>query len=183
MHVPLRQLPGGANNGTLHERIGDAGEADGEGGGVESTDDSDTTPDVEGVNQGNDEERNDEEDQTKVDSEKGFGAVTVQDDEGDSDEADEHVNDGEDAVNACVRVKIGEVINGCDESVPREKVTESQEEIHYVRQIPFVFRSIALPAVRTGRKEKRRLREHHLVPFRSGLPMLNHRFEHCQREK
>lgn len=93
--------------------------------------------------------------------------MAVEDDEGDSDEADEHVNDGEDAVNAGVGVEIGEVINGCDESVPREKVAESQGEIHYVRQIPFVFRYGALPAVRTGGKEKRRLRENHLVPFLS----------------
>ncbi|XP_020214655.1 ubiquitin carboxyl-terminal hydrolase 34 [Cajanus cajan] len=133
LHVPLRQLAGGADNGALHKSIRHAGKCNSGGGGVEAFVKSDAALNVEGVDKGNGEEGNNEEEQANVDSDKGVGFVAEEDDEEDSDEADEHVNNGEDAIDAGIGVEVGEVINGCDESVPREKVTQAQREIHYVR--------------------------------------------------
>lgn len=53
----------------------------------------------------------------------------VKDDEEESKEADEHVNDSEDAVNAGVGVDVGEVIDGGDEIVPWKHVTEAEGEV------------------------------------------------------
>lgn len=55
--------------------------------------------------------------------------MAVKDDEEDADEADEHVNDGEDSVNVDVGVDEGEVIDGGDESVPWEEVAEADGEV------------------------------------------------------
>lgn len=46
--------------------------------------------------------------------------MSVEDDEEETEETNEHVNDGEDSVHAGIRVKVREVIDGGDESVPRE---------------------------------------------------------------
>lgn len=132
MHIPLWQLVGTTHNGALHQRIGHGGKSNGGGGDVEAAIQADPTLEIKGVEEGDDEERNDEEGEANVDPHIGVGLVAVEDYEGDPHEADQHVNDGEDAVNAGIGVEIGEVINGSDESVPWEKVTETQGKIHNV---------------------------------------------------
>lgn len=59
----------------------------------------------------------------------------VEDDDEEDDEAHNHIGDGEYAVNAGLRVEVGEVIDGCDESVPWEEVAQTQCEVDYVGQM------------------------------------------------
>lgn len=56
----------------------------------------------------------------------------VEDDEEEGDDADDHVADGEDAVDGGVRVEVGEVIDGGDESVPGEEVAGAEGEVDEV---------------------------------------------------
>lgn len=51
--------------------------------------------------------------------------MRVEDDYHETEKADEHVSDGEDAVNGDFRVDVGEVVDGGDEGVPWEKETDA----------------------------------------------------------
>lgn len=63
----------------------------------------------------------------------------IEDDDEKEDEADEHVDDGEDPVDAGLRVDVGEVVDGGDERVPWEEEPETQREVDYVREMERVF--------------------------------------------
>lgn len=68
-----------------------------------------------------------------------MGFVTIKDDEEEGNKADEHVNDGEDAVNANFRVEVGEVIDGGHEGVPWKEVAEAEGEVDDVGEMELVF--------------------------------------------
>ena len=70
--------------------------------------------------------------------------MRVEHDDEEADESDEHVNDGEDAVDADVRVEVGEVIDGCDECVPWDEITCAECEVDDVREVEGVFRDLVV---------------------------------------
>lgn len=61
------------------------------------------------------------------------------DDGEEEEEADKHVDDREDAVDAGSGVEEGEVIDGCDEGVPWEEVAGAQGEVDDVGNVKGVF--------------------------------------------
>lgn len=63
----------------------------------------------------------------------------VEDDEEETNEAHQHVYDGEYTVHADVRVEVVEVIDGRDEGVPWKEVPAAQREVDYVGKVECVF--------------------------------------------
>ncbi|RWR73179.1 ubiquitin carboxyl-terminal hydrolase 34 [Cinnamomum micranthum f. kanehirae] len=75
---------------------------------------------------------------------EGTGFVGPADDTNEEEEADEHVDDSEDAIDAGAGVEEGEVIDGCDEGVPWEEVARAQCEVDDVGKVEGVFGDFGL---------------------------------------
>ena len=63
----------------------------------------------------------------------------VENGEDEGNEGNQHVNYGDDAVHTGIWVDVGEVINGCDESIPWEDNSKAQSEVDYVSEMGWVF--------------------------------------------
>lgn len=63
----------------------------------------------------------------------------VEDYDEEADEAHHEVRDGEYTVHAFIWVEVGEVIDGCDESVPWEEVASTKCEVDDVGQVERVL--------------------------------------------
>ncbi|KAF7829368.1 putative LRR receptor-like serine/threonine-protein kinase [Senna tora] len=68
-----------------------------------------------------------------------MGLVAIENDDEEGNDADEHVSDGEDAVNAGSGVQVREVIDSGDEGIPWEKVAEAEGEVDDVGKVALVL--------------------------------------------
>lgn len=66
----------------------------------------------------------------------------VEDDEEEGEEAEEHVADGEDAVDVGAGVEVGEVVDGGDEGVPWEEEAGAQDKVNGVSEEEGVLRRL-----------------------------------------
>lgn len=77
----------------------------------------------------------------------------IEDNREEEEEGDEHVDDGEDAVDAGLRVEIGEVVDGGDEGVPWEEEAEAEGEEDDVSEVEGVRGDLGGGAAGDGEEE------------------------------
>lgn len=130
MRIPLRHLTGNTDQPPLHKRVGNTGETNGDGGDIESNIQTDSPFDIDEIQDRDHEQGDGEEREAEVDPEAGEALMGVEDDDDEeAEEADEHVDDGEDAVDGGGRVEVGEVVDGGDEGVPWEEEADAEGEV------------------------------------------------------
>lgn len=143
LHVPLGEFAGGANDAALDQGVAEAGNGDGGDGDIVPQVEPGPAPDVEQIHDGYDEEAEDVEGEAEVDAKARGGAVSaVEDDEEEGEEAEEHVADGEDAVDVGAGVEVGEVVDGGDEGVPWEEEAGAQDKVNGVSEEEGVLRRL-----------------------------------------
>ena len=130
MRIPLRHLTSHTDQPTLHKRVGHTGEANSDGGDIEPNVQPDSPLDVDEIQDRDHEQGDGEEHEAEVDPEASEALVRVEDDDHEeAEEADEHVDDGEDAVDGGGGVEVGEVVDGGDEGVPWEEEADAEGEV------------------------------------------------------
>ncbi|TQD96316.1 hypothetical protein C1H46_018082 [Malus baccata] len=84
-------------------------------------------------------QRNNEEAKAHIDLDISFRLVGVEDYQEEAEEAHHYVHDEEYTVDTGIWVEVGEVIDGCDESIPWEEVAKTQCEIEDIGQVEGVL--------------------------------------------